>query len=313
MRFRHHLLIATLLLAAPLSFAAPERGVMVRVAQIYISPDANSAKIAIIDRGREVAVIEKSRDWVHVLATLSEPTETSEGRDVSGWILDKGVVRASTPNGDKVLFGEAVASEQEAGRRGGRKGADKDALRLYYRAAEYFPQSPVAGEALYRAADIRWQIDRADMFGRPSGRNPRDRLYGIDEDLMKQVIKKFPHSKWADLAAYHLLDNKLCGDWQGESKCPEREAEVYEKYADEHPQSPVAAEALYNAAYRRSALIELYKNEGKSKNIGDAKAKAIALAQRAIANFPQSDWANRAQTLLYKLEQGIPTYGTAVE
>lgn len=313
MRFRHHLLIATLLLAAPLSFAAAERGVMVRVAQIYISPDANSAKIAIIDRGREVAVIEKSRDWVHVLATLSEPTETSEGRDVSGWILDKGVVRASTPNGDKVLFGEAVASEQEAGRRGGRKGADKDALRLYYRAAEYFPQSPVAGEALYRAADIRWQIDRADMFGRPSGRDPRDRLYGIDEDLMKQVIKKFPHSKWADLAAYHLLDNKLCGDWQAESKCPEREAEVYEKYADEHPQSPVAAEALYNAAYRRSALIELYKNEGKSNHIGDAKAKAIALAQRAIANLPQSDWANRAQTLLYKLEQGIPTYGTAVE
>jgi outer membrane protein assembly factor BamD (BamD/ComL family) len=313
MRFRHHLLIATLLLAAPLSFAAAERGVMVRAAQIYLSPDANSPKIATIDRGREVAVIEKSRDWLHVLATLSEPTETIEGRDVSGWILDKGVVRASTPNGDKVLFGEAVASEQEASRRGGRKGADKDALRLYYRAAEYFPQSPVAGEALYRAADIRWQIDRADMFGRPSGRDPRDRLYGIDEDLMKQVIKKFPHSKWADLAAYHLLDNKLCGDWQGESRCPEKEAEVYEKYADEHPQSPVAAEALYNAAYRRSALIELYKNDGKSNHIGDAKTKAVALAQRVMANFPQSDWANRAQTLLYKLEQGIPTYGTAVE
>jgi outer membrane protein assembly factor BamD (BamD/ComL family) len=313
MRFRHHLLIATLLLAAPLSIAATERGVMVRVAQIYISPDTNSPKIAIIDRGREVAVIEKSRDWIHVLATLSEPTETSEGRDVSGWILDKGVVRATTPNGDKVLFGEAVASEQEAGRRGGRKGADKDALRLYYRAAEYFPQSPIAGEALYRAADIRWQIDRADLFRRPSGRDPRDRLSGIDEDLMKQVIKKFPHSKWADLAAYHLLDNKLCGDWQGESRCPEKEAEVYEKYADEHPQSPVAPEALYNAAYRRSALIELYKNDGKSNHIGDAKAKAVALAQRVIANFPQSDWATRAQTLLYKLDQGIPTYGTAVE
>jgi outer membrane protein assembly factor BamD (BamD/ComL family) len=313
MRFRHHLLIATLLLAAPLSFAATERGVMVRVAQIYISPDTNAPKIATIDRGREVAVIEKSRDWLHVLATLAEPTEISEGRDVSGWILDKGVVRAATPNGDKVLFGEAVASEQEAGRRGGRKGADKDALRLYYRAAEYFPQSPIAGEALYRAADIRWQIDRADLFRRPSGRDPRDRLSGIDEDLMKQVIKKFPHSKWADLAAYHLLDNKLCGDWQGESKCPEKEAEVYEKYADEHPQSPVAPEALYNAAYRRSALIELYKNDGKSNHIGDAKARAVALAQRAIANFPQSDWANRAQTLLYKLEQGIPTYGTAVE
>ena len=91
MRFRRTLLIATLLLAAPLSFAATERGVMVRVAHIYLSPDAGSPKIATIDRGREVAVIEKSRDWVHVLATLSEPTETSEGRDVTGWILDKGV------------------------------------------------------------------------------------------------------------------------------------------------------------------------------------------------------------------------------
>jgi hypothetical protein len=315
MGFRHHFLIVALLCLAPLAHAAAtERGVMVRVAQIYLSPDVNSPKIATIDRGREVAVIEKSRDWVHVLATLSEPTENSEGRDVSGWILDKGVVRASTPNGDKVLFGEAVASEQEASRRGGRKGADKDALRLYYRAAEYFPQSPIAGEALYRAADIRWQIDRADVFNRPSGRGaPSNRLYGINDELMKQVMKKFPHTKWADLAAYHLLDNKICGDWQGESKCPEKEAEIYEKYADEHPQSPVAAEALFNAAYRRSALIELYKNEGKSNHIGDAKAKATALAQRVVTSFPQSDWADRAQTLLYKLDQGIPTYGTSVE
>jgi hypothetical protein len=313
MRFRHRLLIATLLFAAPLAFAA-ERGVMVRVAQIYLSPDAASAKIATIDRGREVAVLERSRDWIRVLATLAEPTETAEGRDVSGWIRDRGVVRASTPNGDKVLFGEAVDSEAEASRRRGRKGADKDAFRLYYRASEYFPQSPLAGEALYRAADIRWQVDRADVLGRPSGRgDPRNRLYGIDDELMKQVIKKFSHTKWSDLAAYHLLDNKLCGDWQGESKCPEKEAEVYEKYAEEHPQSPAAPEALFNAAFRRAALVDLYKTEGKSGRVGEAKAKATALAQRLIANFPQSDWANRAQTLLYKLDQGIPTYGTAVE
>ena len=313
MRFRHHLLIAALTFAAPLAFAA-ERGVMVRVAQIYLSPDAASARIATIDRGREVAVLERSRDWIRVLATLSEPTETAEGRDVSGWILDRGVVRASTPNGDKVLFGEAADSEAEASRRRGRKGADKDAFRLYYRASEYFPQSPLAGEALYRAADIRWQIDRADLLGRPSGRgDPRNRLYGIDDELMKQVIKKFPRSKWADLAAYHLLDNKLCGDWQGESKCPEKEAEVYEKYAEEHPQSPSVPEALFNAAFRRAALVDLYRTEGKSNRVGEAKAKAVALAQRLITTFPQSDWANRAQTLLYKLDQGIPSYGTAVE
>ncbi len=314
MKLRILLLLAVIVIAQNCFAAAAERGVMVRAAQIYLTPDASSAKLATIERGREVAVIEKSRDWAHVLASVTEPTETTEGRDISGWILDKGIVRASTPNGDKVLFGEAVSSEAEASRRGGRKGADKEALRLYYRMAEYFPQSSLAGEALYRAADIRWQIDRADVFGRPSGRSdPRARLYGIDEELMKSVIKKFPHTKWADLADYHLLDNKLCGDWQGESKCPEKEAEAYEKYANDHAQSPVVAEALYNAAYRRSALIELYKNEGKGNHIGEAKAKATAIAQRIISNYAQSDWASRAQTLLYKLDQGIPTYGNSVE
>ncbi len=312
MKLRYSLLILVAM-AAQLA-AAAERGVMIRPAQIYLSPDASSPKLAVIERGHEVAVLETSRDWVHVLATLSESTDTSPGRDVTGWILDKGVVRASTPNGDRILFGEAVASEREASRRHGRKGADKDAYRLYARTAEYYPQSPLAGEALYRAADIRWQIDRADVFSRPSARGaPSNRLYGIDDSLMKQVIKKFPHSKWADLAAFHLLDNKLCGDWQAESKCPEKEAEVYEKYAAEHPQSPAAAEALFDAAYRRAALVDLYPNEGKSGRVSEAKAKAAALAQRIISDFPQSDWAAQAQDLLYKLNQGIPTYGTAVE
>ena len=41
---------------------------------------------------------------------------------------------------------------------------------------------------------------------------------------MKQVIKKFPGTKWADLAAYHLIDNKLCGEWEAQAKCPEMEA-----------------------------------------------------------------------------------------
>jgi hypothetical protein len=53
----------------------------------------------------------------------------------------------------------------------------------------------------------------------------------IDEQWMKLVVKKFPGTKWADLAAFHFIENKLCGDWQGASKCPDKEAEMYEKYA----------------------------------------------------------------------------------
>ncbi|HKT68089.1 MAG TPA: hypothetical protein VJP83_01570, partial [Terriglobales bacterium] len=37
-----------------------QRGVMVRQATIYISPDSASAKLAQIERGREVAIIEHS-------------------------------------------------------------------------------------------------------------------------------------------------------------------------------------------------------------------------------------------------------------
>jgi hypothetical protein len=69
------------------------------------------------------------------------------------------------------------------------------------------------------------------------------------------------------------------------------------------------AEALFRAAYRWSALIEIYKTEENLKKSDEAKARAIATAQRAIAQGGQSDWGNRAQRILYMVQQGIPTYG----
>src|SRR5215472_7160763 len=129
------------------------------------------------------------------------------------------------------------------------------AMRLYYRVYDLFPNSPLAAEGLYRAADIRWQIERSDVLTRPSAREREAYMRGqIDEEWMKLVIKKFPGTKWADLAAFHMLENKLCGDWQGASKCPEKESELYEKYVKEHPQSPSNPEALYDAAWRQSEI-----------------------------------------------------------
>jgi hypothetical protein len=151
-----------LALAIPATAADYQRGTVVRVAQVYLSPDTSSAKLAEMDRGREIIVLETSRDWVHVEANLTEE------RTVTGWVLDKGVIRTSTPNGDKILYGEAVDSEDQASRRHGRNGAAQDALRLYYRVADYFPSSPLAGEAMYRSADIRWQLEKADVSSRPS-------------------------------------------------------------------------------------------------------------------------------------------------
>ena len=295
-----------MLLSVPRLYAAQaERAILVREAYIYISPDTTSAKMGSLSRGREVAILEKSREWLHI---------TQVDGDLTGWILDKGVVRASTPEGDKILYGEAVDSEAEASRRYGRRGADKDALRLYYRMAEYFPKSPLAGEALYRAADIRWQVDALDVATRPSSkqRNPLMRAQ-IDEDWMREVMKKFPVTKWADLAAYHLIDNKLCGDWAGDTKCPEKESELYEKYVREHPQSPKAAEALYQAAWRQAALIQMYKDDGNAGRSSTAKNKAQAVARQIASQYAQTDWGARAQALLYLVEQDVPTYGNTIQ
>jgi len=302
---------------------AADRGTLVREAVIYLSPDTTSSKLGQAERGRELILLDKSHNWLHVEALLGfakppDPSfvtdEDEEGKTISGWVLDTGVVWASTPNGDRILFGAAADSEDEASRRHGRRGAAQDALRLYRRVYDLFPAAPLAAEALYRSADIQWQIDKSDMQSRPSAREKDPNLReGIDEQSMKQVMKKFPDTRWAQLAAFHLLDNKLCGDWQGSSKCPDKEADLYEKYVKEHPESPAAPEALYNAASRRAALIEIYKTEEQPKKSDQSKNLAISLAQQLISKYPQSDWSSRAQTLLFLVQQGVPTYGNAIQ
>ena len=281
---------------------------MIRTANIYIAPDSASEKLGEVDRGHEVVILETSRDWLKVEAMLGGE------RVLTGWILQKGVVEVSTPNGDRVLFGEATDSEDQASRSHGRRGAAQDAMRLYYRVYDLFPNSPIAGEALYRAADIRWQLDRPDVMSRPSAHEQLAYLReGVNEDQMKLVMKKYPGTKWADLAAFRLIENKLCGDWQGQSKCPEKEADIYEKYTYDHPQSPAVAEALYDAAWRHAALIEIYKTENSQKKSDESKGKALALAQKVSSQFPQSDWGARAERLVYLVQQGIPTYGNTQE
>ena len=315
--------IATLL-AAFLSFpvlvaAQAQRGTLVHEESIRVSPSGDAAKLGEAGRGHELVIIESGHDWTHVEAILREPSKDadeddpeSEGKTITGWVSSKALVNQATPNGDKIVFGEAADSEDQASRRRGRRDAAQDAMRLYYRVYDLFPTSPVAAEGLYRAADIRWQMERADVLTRPSARERDAYMRGqIDEEWMKLVMKKFPGTKWADLAAFHLIENKLCGDWQSASKCPDKEADMYEKYAKEHEQSPAAPEALYDAAWRRSALIEIYKTEANQKKSEESKNRALALAQKILSQYAQSDWSSRAQMLVFYVQQDIPTYGNA--
>src|SRR6266576_3881733 len=291
------ILVVAALFSTGAAFAQAQRGTLVHEETIRVSPSSETAKLGTAGRGYELIIIDSNRDWTHVEAVLREPTkdendddEESQGKTITGWVLTKALVGQNTPSGDKIIFGEATNSEDEASRRRGRRDAAQDAMRLYYRVYDLFPTSPLAAEGLYRAAYMRCQID---------------------EQWMKLVIKKFSGTKWADLAAFHLLENKLCGDWQAAAKCPEKEADMYEKYAKEHEQSSAAPEALYDAAWRHSALIEIYKTEANQKKSEAAKSRALDLAQRIIGQYAQSEWALRAQTLAYYIQQGVPTYGNA--
>jgi outer membrane protein assembly factor BamD (BamD/ComL family) len=302
------LLVATAFASArsPAETPATDRGVFVYPGNIYIAPDGNSAKLTTADRGIETVVFEKSGEWAHVMASL-----TAE-KDITGWAQEKYVVHASTPNGDRVVFGAAADAETEASRRHARRGAAEEAMRLYARMAEFWPQSPLAGEAAYRAADIAWQLEKSGAMTRPSAHEMKAEMReGMDEEAMRKVMKKYPGTKWADLAAYHLIDNKLCGDWKGESQCPEKETAIFEKYAQEHPGSPKAPEALYEAARRQAALIEIFPTENKNNKVAEARSRAMQLAQKITSQYSQTDWASRAETLIYMVQQNIPTYGSS--
>jgi hypothetical protein len=314
---RFALIAAVLAIASVSAFAEVDRGINIIDTVIRIAPDDSSAKLSDMGRGHELVVMDRSHGWIKVQAEVNgipmafRDEDTPEPRVIGGWIPDKGVVRKDTPNGDRIVFGEAADCEIEASRRNGRRGAAQDAMNLYALLAEYFPNSPLAGEALYRAADIRWQIEKSDASTRPSAKQKDPYLRSqMNEGLMKKVIKKFPGTRWADLAAFDLIDNKVCGEWEGDTGCPEKESSLYEKYAAEHPQSPRAPEALYDAAWRQSALIEMYKSDNKAGKSEDARKRAISLSQKVISDYPNStDWSTKAQRLLFLLQEGVPTYG----
>ena len=312
-------LAAILLASSTLAFADAQRGTLVHPETIRVSPNADAARVGEAGRGHELVIIETSRDWVHVEAILRAPSheegateEEEEGKAITGWVPSKALVTPTTQDGDRIIFGEAADSEDQASRRRGRRDAAQDAMRLYFRVYDLMPTSPLAAEALYRAADIRWQIERSDVMTRPSAHARESYLRGqMNEEWMKLEIKKYPGTKWADLASFRLLENKLCGDWEGLSKCPDKEADIYENYAKDHPQSPAAPEALYNAVWRRSALIEIYRIEPNQKKSSESKERALALAQKLVSQYGQSEWALRCQRLIFYIQRGIPTYGNA--
>jgi hypothetical protein len=300
---------------------AGPRATALRVTWLFVSPGQNAQKVDRVQPGREMVIAEKSGQWIRVYANtdvqevsekdaplIGAPQDTPP--PISGWMESKGVVIETTPNGDQVLMGEAANQEAAASDPRGPAHAAQTARLLYRRVAEMFQDSPLAPEAAWRAADILWQIQKADISTRPSAREKESYMReSLDDEEMKKIIKFYPRTRQAALAAYALIDNKLCGDWQGQPKCPEKETDYYEKYAAEYPDGPRTAQALYQAVYRQAVLVDMFNADNNDKKADGTKAHAHELAARMKDKFPQSDYTARALAIIFKLEQGIPVYG----
>jgi hypothetical protein len=299
------------------------RATVLHDANVYVAADADAQKISLVTPGHEVVIVERSGPWVKVFANTDINDNEDEydrnkpefGEDAnvtpaSGWIRDKGIVGPTTAGGDTILFGTAANLEDEAERPHAPKGAAGQAHLLYKRVAEYFPDSPLAGEAAWRSADIRWQLDRADISTLPSAKEQEAYLRPqIYEGALKKVEKRYP-GEYAARAAYDLIDNKLCGDWQGLPKCPEMETGLYVKYAQQFPDGPKSAEALYNAVYRQGVVVTMYLVQEDRKKSDAAAQRVQALAQDLKTRYPKSDFAARGASIAFRVSQGIPVYGS---
>ncbi|MFC6646732.1 outer membrane protein assembly factor BamD [Granulicella cerasi] len=299
------------------------RATVLHTANVYVTADGGTSPMTQVTPGHEVVVVARNGAWVNVFANTdsadkADPDAAPEIEDPgvhpdpsTGWIRDKGIVSPGTPNGDNILYGAALEFEAQAMLPHPPKGAAAAAHWLYQRVADYFPRSPLAAEAAYRSADIRWQLDKTDISTLPSAHEQEAYLRPqLFEGDLKRVMKQYPNSPQAAKAAFDLIDNKLCGDWQGLPKCPEMEAGLYIKYANQFPLGPKTAEALYNAAYRQGVLVTMYTVDEQTRRAEQAKHDCQEIADQLSKAFPQSEYAARAQSLAFRVAQNIPIYGS---
>jgi hypothetical protein len=298
------------------------RATVLHTANLYVSADPDSPPITTVTPGHEIIISARNEPWLNVFVDTDTPDAEDDDskpefedpktqtQPSSGWIRDKGVVGPGTPQGDAILYGAAAELEFAASQPHPPADAAASAHLLYARVADYFPNSPLAPEALFRAADIRWQLEKVDISTLPSAHEMdaflRPQLY---EGALKRVMKFYPDSPVAARAAFDLIDNKLCGDWQGLPKCPELETQLYLKYADQYRTGPKSAEALYDAAYRQGVLVTMYALDENNKLSAQASKNCASIAAQLQAHYPTSDYTARAASIAFRVAQGIPIYG----
>ena len=288
------------------AFAADqEHATLIREEILYASAGANSQTLSQVGRGTGLTILEKTNADGQPWMRVSMAADQAAGHQRSDRLAPgKAVISASTGNGDQIIFGQAVDSERQAEERGGRKGAAEDALRLYSRVPELFPGLAAGGGSHVARGGHPLATGQGRLSVRENSRK---------KNICRRSSRNFRsrnRQSWRRMICWKA---KLCPEWRGQAECPQKESALYEQYAHEHPQSPKAAEALYNAAWRQAALVDIHRINNDRDKSEAARKKAIALAQEIQSQYPQGDWKPRALDLVYKLEQKIPLYGPQPE
>src|ERR1700753_2007011 len=116
---RLFLVSAVLLMLSPISWSQKNsppphgnKGTVVHNANLYAQADESAARVSTVTPGRELIIAERSDKWLRVFANTDVEVvnqndapvfgNETNAQPISGWILDKGVVTAATPNGDSI-------------------------------------------------------------------------------------------------------------------------------------------------------------------------------------------------------------------
>lgn len=276
---------------------ALQKAVVLAPATIYLGPDASSAKVGAVRPGMDIGIQSTSGDFAQIFSGVG---------GVSGWIPNHGYAKLDDPAAPEAIFGAAVNYENQAEGAAGEGEAATDAARLYYSIYSDFPASARAAEALYRSAEIAWELK---MSEEPRRRTPTERLFP-DDSALRRAAGKFPNTPWAARAEYQLLvEHFTCGDWVEKPECVEKEIHTYQDYVKKYPHGPMTAEAAYDALYRAAIAWTLYSAPGGHHDEGKAHdyAKQVTDGAEEMARlYPDTDWAAQAALLAFQVDHNTP-------
>ncbi len=276
--------------------SSPLRAVAVKGADLHLGPDSQSVVVGHLKPCEDVAILERSGNFAHIFVR------------VSGWVPDQGLLPIGNLANAKPLFAEGARLEELAESASGQIATAKNAERCFYNVYDDFRASPLSAEALYRAASINWQLARADI---PQSSDPSLQRFPSTHWL-RLVTKKFPHTPWAEQAAYLIVDTKLtCGIWSRKPSCIDKEIHAYRDFLKKYPAGPRTAEAYYRIAFRQASAASLYRAAGpkhdpkKAERYRQSLAATVASMQRRFPpHQPGNRWTKKAESLLDQVQQG---------